>query len=211
MNTKTLFIDSTSCSTSLCTISAKHNTDKSPFSENSVCFKHRKGYTAVYQLLLGHLQNKPFTVCEIGIEQSDSLKSFSEFFKYVELYAMDFNLRKIDKAKQSNIKNLKDAVYTDVTSMRKLNNSFKNIDKKFDVIIDDSTHNLKDMQNIINIASLYLNSGGILIIEDLYRDASEDVFNSINLESFSFNAFIICHHNNRHCWDNDKIWYGIKK
>ena len=209
--TKTIYIDSTNCSTELCMISAKHNTDKSPFSKNSKCFQHRKGYTAVYELLLGHLQNKHFTMCEIGIEESASLKAFSEFFKCVELYAMEFDGGAIERAKQLNIPKLQDVVYTDVTSMRELNSSFKKIGKKFDVIIDDSTHEIKDIQNIINIASQYLNSGGILIVEDLYRDFNEDIFDAASLEQFSFNAFIICHHDNRNCWDNDKIWYAIKK
>lgn len=206
-----LYIDSTACPTELCNIAAKFNTDKSPFSENSACHQHRKGYTAVYQLLLGHLRYKHFNLCEIGIEQAASLKTFSEFFPNANIVGMEYENDKIENAVKLNLPNVSRILYTDVSSPRQLNVSFKDANLQFDVIIDDSTHLKQHQKNVINIASNYLKSGGILIIEDLYRDDPQNVFDDVALSQFSFHTFIICHHDNRHCFDNDKIWFAIKK
>ena len=43
------------------------------------------------------------------------------------------------------------------------------MNKKFDIIIDDSTHIFKDQINIIKEARNFLKKEGILIIEDIYK------------------------------------------
>jgi predicted enzyme involved in methoxymalonyl-ACP biosynthesis len=78
----------------------------------------------------------------------------------------------------------------------------------FDILIDDSTHEFKDQIKFINEAHKHLNTGGILIVEDIFIDAYEqDYANAINLEHFSSATFINANHNlkNSEGWNNDKL------
>jgi len=97
-----------------------------------------------------------------------------------------------------------------VNNIEYLDSTFKGTNVMFDVIIDDSTHVIQSQNNIIKTVSKYLNSGGILVIEDIGRDSHMNNY-TIDTNVWSFHTFIICHHDNRECFDNDKILYLIKK
>jgi len=101
-------------------------------------------------------------------------------------------------------------VHTDVNNIQYMDSSFKNTNTLFDIIIDDSTHTIEHQNNIINTVSKYLKPGGMLIIEDIYRNQHIDSY-VIDTEIWDFHTFIICNHANRYCFDNDKILYLIKK
>jgi ubiquinone/menaquinone biosynthesis C-methylase UbiE len=208
---RTIYIDSTQCPTDLCIIGAKMNTDKSPFALNSVCSNHRKGYTAVYSMLFSsYYKNKAINFAEIGIEAGASLLTWNKFFSdNCNIYAFEFETNKIEKCKNFNLKNVT-FVHTDVTNVEYLDSSFKGTNVMFDIIIDDSTHGIQDQNNIINTVSKYLKSGGMLIIEDIDRNRHINNF-TIDTDIWEFHSFIICHHDNRNCFDNDKILYLIKK
>ncbi|GHM99408.1 hypothetical protein WSM22_08980 [Cytophagales bacterium WSM2-2] len=210
---RTISIDSSTIVTDLCSIGAKYNTDKSPYSVNSVCARHRKGYTAVYEILLGQLRNKPINFCEIGIEAGASLQAFSEYFTRASIFGMEYSNEKIVRCQNLMIPRTT-ILNTDVNNPKTLDLSFQRTQCQFDIIIDDSSHVTDSQLNIIEVATQYLKQGGILIIEDLFRKESENVFASLQSfinKNFSFHSFIICHHDNRNSWDNDKIWYGIKR
>ena len=207
---KTIIFDSTNTATDLCRLAAKYSSDKSPFTTDSPCSGHRKGYTAFYETLLAPLRHKAIDLCEIGIEQGGSLMTFSEYFPYARLFGMELLDHKIDHCMSLNIPRAT-VLKTDVSDITRLNSAFVNTGKMFDVIIDDSTHEKEHQINIIEVASKYLKPGGILIIEDLYRIDAENVFDSVDKSQFSYHTFVICHHENRHCWDNDKIWYAVKR
>lgn len=209
-NENTIYIDSTYCKTELCKIGSAMNTDKAPFSLNSVCCKHRKGYTAVYSMFFSKYKNTALNFAEIGIEAGASLLTWNSFFsEKCNVYAFEFDKQKIENAKQLNLKNTK-FVHTDVNNIEYLDSSFKETNVMFDIIIDDSTHNIKHQNNIINTVSKYLKSGGLLIIEDI--DRNQDIKSYvIDKDIWEFHTFIICHHENRNCFNNDKILYLIKK
>ena len=101
-------------------------------------------------------------------------------------------------------------IHTDVTNIEYLDLTFKDTNVMFDIIIDDSIHSVETQNNIINTVSKYLKPGGMLIIEDIFRNENITNFN-IDTNIWEFHTFIICHHNNRNCCDNDKILYLIKK
>lgn len=208
---RTIYIDTTNCLTELCKIGAKYNTDKSPFATNTPrCAGHRKGFTGVYDMLFSPLKNKQIDLCEIGIEGGASLQTFSEYFFKANIYGMELLDNKIEECKNLNIPRTT-ILKTDASSKEFLHHSFQQTNKKFDIIIDDSMHITEHQLNIIEVAAEYLKPGGILIIEDLYRNDPENIFDSAIKDQFSFYTFIICHHDNRVSWDNDKIWYAIKK
>jgi SAM-dependent methyltransferase len=207
---KTIYIDSTFCKTELCQIGSEMNTDKAPFALNSVCCRHRKGYTALYSMLFSKYKNAILNFAEIGIEAGASLLTWNIFFsEKCNIYAFEFHKEKIENAKKFNLKNTK-FVHTDVNNIEYLDLSFKETNVIFDIIIDDSTHNIEHQNNIINTVSKYLKPGGMLIIEDIYRNQDINSY-IIDTEIWEFHTFVICHHENRICNDNDKILYLIKK
>jgi hypothetical protein len=205
----TFYIDSTDITTDLCSIGGKHNTDKSPFAQNSVCCGHRKGYTAVYSLLLAQYDSVPFNFAEIGIEQGSSLLMWSEKYPLANISAFEYYDEKIQTCQNLNLPNVK--IYkTDVSNKEIFNESFTKANTLFDVIIDDSSHVLEHENIIIENSHKYLKQGGMLIIEDIERSTNIDQF-KIDSSVWSFTTFIICHHNNRNCTDNDKILVLIKR
>jgi ubiquinone/menaquinone biosynthesis C-methylase UbiE len=186
------------------------NTDKAPFSLNSYCSKHRKGYTAVYSMLFSKYKNAILNFAEIGIEVGASLKTWNNYFsEKCNIYAFEFFNQKIENAKKINLVNTK-FVHTDVNNIEYLDSSFKETNVMFDIIIDDSTHIIEHQNNIIKTVSKYLNPGGMLIIEDIDRNQHINSY-VIDTDIWEFHTFIICHHENRYCDNNDKILYLIKK
>ena len=202
-----IYIDSSHHITELCKLGGVNNTDKSPLAMNSVCAKHRKGYTAVYSVLLSQFRNKEITFAEIGIEAGASLKMWRSYFSKAKLYAFEYVDKKIENCKAFD---LSDVYFNkiDVSDPSSIDNAFESTGIKYDVIIDDSTHLIDHQNNIINIAHKYLNPGGILIIEDINRPTDISVF-KIGSE-WGFFTFLTCHHSNRKCWDNDKLLYLVK-
>lgn len=207
---KTIFIDSTDCPTELCSIASRNNTDKSPLTPNSPFAGHRKGYTAVYEMLFSTLKNKSINFCEIGIENGGSLQSFSEYFPNARLFGMELLDNKIELCESLNIPR-STILKTDVSNKEILNRTFRSTNCMFDIIIDDASHEKEHQRNTIEIATNYLKPSGILVIEDLYRSDDENIFDSVVKDQFSFSCFVVCHHQNRISWDNDKIWFGVKK
>jgi hypothetical protein len=81
---------------------------------------------------------------------------------------------------------------------------------KFDIIIDDSTHVFEDQIRFCNIAYKYLNEGGMLIIEDIFRKESEEKYNeglSEISKYFSTMTFVLTEHDLLYSpgWNNDKL------
>jgi len=207
---RTLYVDSTACCTDLCILGANMNTDKSPYAMNSVCCKHRKGYTAVYELLFSPYKHSSIHFAEIGIEAGASILMWNKYFSdKCSIYGFEFHDEKIEHAKQFNLNNVK-FVHTNVDDVQYLDESFKHTGVLFDIIIDDSTHHVHHQNNIIQTVHKYLKPGGTLIIEDIVRPQPMKSFN-IDPSIWSFHSFVVCHHDNRVCFNNDKLLYLIKK
>jgi hypothetical protein len=87
---------------------------------------------------------------------------------------------------------------------------------ELDVLLDDSTHTREDQILIIKEGLPFVKSGGMIIIEDVYRNASEEYYlNELKdvLDNFSQVFFITTDHALRYSpgWDNDKLLVLIKK
>ena len=85
----------------------------------------------------------------------------------------------------------------------------------YDVIIDDSSHNHGDQLRIINEAFPLLKSGGMLIIEDVFRSTpDEDYAKPLKdiIIRCSNAHFVLCEHKHRWSpgWDNDKLLVLVK-
>ena len=86
----------------------------------------------------------------------------------------------------------------------------------FDIIIDDSTHEFKDQVLIIKTVIPFLKPGGILIIEDIFKNIEDMEFLTKikdELKYFKEYYFIEPEHINRNSynWNNDKLLVLVKK
>jgi cephalosporin hydroxylase len=124
-------------------------------------------YLDLYQKLLHNRKETATNVLEVGIDRGGSIKLWSNFFVNSTVYGVD--IMHIDNV-WDEIKNKENIIL--YTSINAYDNDFfeinflnKNI--KFDFIIDDGSHLLKDMKQFIKLYSQLLTDDGILIIEDV--------------------------------------------
>ena len=68
-------------------------------------------------------------------------------------------------------------IFIDVSSKKILENFSKYINKNFDIIIDDASHNLRDILITLPILFKKLNPGGYYVIEDVNQF---EVFKNLN-------------------------------
>jgi SAM-dependent methyltransferase len=197
-------IDSTNSVTDLCLLGVKYPTDKSPYNTDTSLHKHP--YTSIYNLLFSNLRYKNIKLGELGILDNHSMLCWREYFTNAELYGFEYFDSRLEKA----INDKRDCKYIkmDIKDVNSITEGLSFAGSNFDILIDDSTHEFKDQIKFINEAHKHLNTGGILIVEDIFIDAYEqDYANAINLEYFSSATFINANHNlkNSEGWNNDKL------
>tara|TARA_B100000029_G_scaffold500148_1_gene571448 strand:- start:128 stop:967 length:840 start_codon:yes stop_codon:yes gene_type:complete len=208
-----IFVDTSLNSSLLCNLgSEKYPTNKSPYHEG-----FRSGFTGFYNLLFSNLRDKKINFAEIGIEKNDSIKMWREFFSEATIHAFDIDEEKIENAKKHNL---------DRTFYHKINvaiensivDGFKRTECKFDVIIDDSTHDFEAQVRVVKNCNQFLKKNGILIIEDIYKHekkhSESNYYNSLKdiKNLFSDVVFIETSHVNNYTggWKNEKILLLIK-
>ena len=209
-----IIIDSSSEETDLCRLGAKFKTNKSSLNLDG----HRSGYTGFYNLILNHLINKNCHVAEIGIEKNASTKMWRQYFNNASIDCYEIDKEKINLGLKDKLKKVK-YHFIDVRSKKIINNQFQKNKKKYDLIIDDSTHLFDHKINIIFGVYKFLKPGGILIIEDIYRIKKgyeeEKYYEKLKKikKYFSYIAFIETPHINNYTasWKNEKILILIKK
>tara|TARA_Y100000816_G_C26060226_1_gene556657 strand:+ start:81 stop:704 length:624 start_codon:yes stop_codon:yes gene_type:complete len=204
----TIIVDSSRHTTDMCSIGSRCNTDKAPYSKKG-CDKHRKGYTAFYSIIFASMRYSNINFAELGTFNGHSLLMWSEWFTQAEIYGFEYESSYIDICKQKQIPRTK-LNFIDVSSSESINNVLSSIGVTYDIIVDDSSHVIKDINLILNNAHKYLKTNGIMIIEDLDRNVKLDQF-EIDETIWSFYSFVICDHKNRKCDNNDKILYLIKR
>lgn len=213
MKIQTLSIDSSESKTILCEIGAACGTDKSPY--NTVA--HRHPYTAVYSLLLSRYITTPVKFCEIGIAGGASILMWRYFFQHknTEIHCFDSDSNFIENVRRMNMPNVFPG-YMDVFKEETITKALKDAGGEFDVILDDSTHGIIDQVRIIRAGLPFLKSGGMFIIEDIYRDKPDGAYDEALkdvLDNFCYASHIITEHKDRFSpgWNNDKLLILIKK
>jgi len=121
-------------------------------------------YLDVYTELFLPFRDKEINIIEIGIYQGGSMRLFSDWFTKARIIGYDITEEYIAVPLGRAEKIIKD-----------FNNFSKEEFNEFPphIIIDDSSHLIKDQLKIIQICYPQLQEGGILIIEDV-QDIQSD-------------------------------------
>ena len=160
----------------LCEIGAKYDTDKSSQRKNVTNERHCHPYTLFYDSLFKNNKNDELNIAEIGILEGSSILMWREYFKNSKIYGFEYDDNLIQKflnnQDTTNIKISK----IDVTNEESIFHSFNDLALMYDIIIEDSTHNFFDQIRVIHNTYKYLKPGGIMIIEDVYKNYNENAY-----------------------------------
>ena len=101
--------------------------------------------------------------------------SWRKYFPNATLYGWDLTEDSIENALKDELEN----TYYDFMDVRDEKSIIDGLAKpgiKYDILIDDSTHTYEDYIRIVNVAHTFMNTGGILIVEDIRKHIPEEDF-----------------------------------
>jgi hypothetical protein len=208
-----IVIDSTKAKSDLCILCAEAGTDKSPFTVNG----HRHPYTLPYSLLLEPLRHKPIKFAEIGVFRGASLRAWRNYFTKARIFGYDNDRPNLEFILSMGLPNtflaLMDA--SNVDSIIGGLVGYCQDNELFDVILDDASHNPDHQVLVIKHGLQFLKQGGLLIVEDIFRERSIEAYEKVFEEVkglVSFHTFITCDHALRYSpgWDNDRLLVFVK-
>ena len=197
-------IDTSDSFSELCKISKNLSCDKSIFNQGA-----RHSYTSIYDLLFHQIKNERLTFGEIGILKNESIKLFREYFLNANIIGFEYDQRLINSALKDELNGV-EYIQMDVSKRESIRQKFSLIKDKFDILIDDSTHEFKDQINIINEAIPFIKSNGFLIIEDIYEYYNEERYflELKHLKKYFSKIYFIKSKNKNNItpiWDNSKL------
>jgi hypothetical protein len=202
-------IDTRNTFTPLCYLATKYGTDKSAYN----LYTHRHPYTPVYDMFLRQFRSKPsLKLGEVGILNGASINMWKDYFPTAHLTGFDIDKNALQKiAELQNVK----AYYVDAGNPRGLRHALTEScedGKKFDILIDDASHCLSHQLIFLREAIPYMASGGILIIEDIFREIPYARFEEVlreHIDKVSHAYIIDTEHKYRHSpeWNNDRLLF----
>ena len=210
-----LNVDYKASKSELCEIGRKYDTDKSSQRNNVTDSRHCHPYTLFYNALFESKRNEKLDIAELGILDGASLLMLQEYFLNANIYGLDYDNELIRRFRREYNNDRINLFNIDVNSQESIQNVFFNMNKTFDIIIEDTTHRFEDQIRVIENIHQYLKPGGILIIEDIFKSHSEaDYIRRLEsvLPNFQNYYFISLDHVNRNStgWNNDKLFILIK-
>ena len=112
--------------------------------------------------------------CEIGVLKGASMKLWYSFFENAELHGVDKRMKWADHQSYSDRCHLHIGDST-------LQETWKNVPKDLDIIIDDGQHSWPIQSKTFEIAWTHLKPGGLYIIEDIMDiDGDHEKFKSLH-------------------------------
>jgi predicted O-methyltransferase YrrM len=207
----TFSLNSSRAPTELCILGAKCETDKSPFNTTG----HRHPYTPFYSMLMATYKNKPVRFAEIGVAVGSSVAMWCQYFEKGQLYFFDRDHTFLKHAASFGFAHAEFALM-DVSDPQSIHDSLERTGGELDILLDDSSHDIWHQKEIIREALPFLKPGGILLIEDVFRNLSDEEYMRVIepvKDQLSFYAFFEMEHVNKWSpgWDNDKILMLVKK
>lgn len=203
------------CTSLLCELGKKYDTDKSSQRNNVTNERHCHPYTLFYDGLFRHKKDQSLAIAELGILNGASLLMWREYFANSHIYGFEYNQQFIDQFRNSFDNERITIANMDVTNKNSIYNAFDNLNIQYDIIIEDTTHQFDDQIRVIENAHRFLKPGGILIIEDIFKNNYEKLYIDklhSTLNYFQNFYFIEMDHINRNStgWDNDKLFVLVK-
>ena len=121
--------------------------------------KNISGFIELYYKYFTPLKDKKINILEIGIENGDSLRLWSDFFTNARICGIDI------RPKSFTIKNTEILTgdQSDLTFLKSIIKKYK----EFDIIIDDGSHQAKHIISSFKYFFPFLKNDGIYVIEDL--------------------------------------------
>ena len=119
----------------------------------------KHGYTHVYELYFSPLRNKPIRMLELGIHQGASLKTWARYFPTGFVTGVD--IAPLDEEVFAGFTNIRTLV-ADCTQPLPLEKG------GFDVVIDDASHNTRDIVAAFAANFSLLRPGGLWMVEDVH-------------------------------------------
>lgn len=143
-------------------IGMKWNTDKS--------WSHF--FTEFYNDYFQSFKYKELNILEIGIYQGASLKMLEEYFPKATIHSIDINKDYMNKKYGERIK----TYYCSQEDSKTFNGLFK--DTKFDIIIDDGSHQTNHQLISLGFMFKYLKENGLYVLEDLHTSYNKGYCNT---------------------------------
>jgi len=134
---------------------------KNLFNENGTDKATIHNYHFLYDSLFRVHKDNKINVLEIGVYEGGSLKTWKEYFKLANIIGIDIDPETIfsDDRIQTFV--------SDQNSQDYLRQTAHNINRNFDVVIDDGWHQPEAAVNTLVTFLPRLNIGGFYVIEDL--------------------------------------------
>jgi len=210
---QSITVDSTAAETHLCMLGSNYKTDKSPYNDVG----HRHPYTAVYSLFFSRFRFQPVRFVEIGIAGGNSILLWRTYFTHKDTHIFGFDR---DKNFLQNTLNFGlpgvSVGEMDVYEEDSIRKGLEATGGNLDVLLDDSSHGLVDQIRIIKQGLPFVKPGGLIVIEDIFRDTPEEKYEEALadvLDQFSLAMFVTTEHERRYSpgWNNDKLLFLVKK
>lgn len=129
------------------------------------------GYAKIYENYFKEIKKNKMNIIELGAFYGNASAALYFYFKNSFIFSADIN-PDMFLYRSKRIKNF----YTDTSSRSSIQENLLKMDIKFDIIIEDASHMLKDQ--IISLFMLFksLQSGGLFIIEEIdFPEKREDM------------------------------------
>jgi cephalosporin hydroxylase len=136
----------------------------------------------------GRNRQTPIKIAEIGVLNGASIHMWRDYFGTdTEIHAFDISRGSLDTV--AHIPNVHTHLL-DSGNPDAINTIFGQLGE-FDIIIEDASHRLEHQVTCIRECTKYLKSGGVLVVEDIFRaiptarfQESINALTDINLETF---------------------------
>ena len=135
--------------------------------KGSYCFFDKEkivshNYSEFYDRYFKHFKKDQINLLELGSHEGKGLASFFFYFPNSDLIGANINPFQM----QFSSKRLTE-LFVDVSSSRSIHSLSDYLKEDLDIIIDDASHNLKDILTAFGILFKKLKSGGCYVIEDM--------------------------------------------
>lgn len=119
-------------------------------------------YSIFYEKYFSKMKNEKIKILEIGSHEGRGIASFYYYFPRAHLYGANINpFQMVYKSKRIT------ELFVDVASKKILKNLSLHLNFDLDIIIDDASHNLRDILITFPIFFKKLKKNGIYVIEDM--------------------------------------------